>query len=471
MNFKVGAPEGTYSAYILPFSGNNLPERYLGRYPELKDFPLPEKEKSAATLAGGQRVLTVCMDENGHEKRTADTFRKAFSDHKKFLSDTPVIDLSECGAHTEPAMRGLALSDYKIGTFKEAERMDTDPGETTVYYLGGSPETAEEASVRADVQMRIMHLVDLPAADKTPEMLGDFAAESARRFGYQCEVWDKSKLEHLGMHAINAVGRGSDRPPVLIISRYRGKPEDKTVHAAVLGKGVTFDTGGISIKPSENLHYMKCDMAGGAAALGAVEVAARLKLRVNLTVVVPAAENAVDARSFLPGDVIHSYSGKTIEILNTDAEGRLILADALAWTVKHEKPATIVDLATLTGSAVRALGKEAAALYSDDLKLRDALMKAGEHTGDKLWPMPLSSDYDHHLHSDIADVSNLSQNPTAGSVAAAKFLQVFTDKHPSWAHIDMAGPSFTDSPFAKMKSASGYGVQLLFEFLRKTAAN
>lgn len=469
MKFTEGALEGTYSAHILPFSGKTLPASYLSRHPELADMPLPEKGKSAATLAGNVRTVLVCFDEDGTEKTVADTLRKAARDHKVFLGDTPLIDLSKCGNHAEPALRGLALSDYKIGTFKEAERMNTDAVEQTVCYFGGNPTIAEEASARADVQMRIMHLVDLPAADKTPEMLGNFAAESARLYGYRCEVWDRDKLEHLGMHAINAVGRGSDHPPVLIISRYRGKPDDKTVHAAVIGKGVTFDTGGISIKPSDNLHYMKCDMAGGAAVLGAVELAARLKLPINITAVVPAAENAVDARSFLPGDVIRSYSGKTIEVLNTDAEGRLILADALAWTVKHEKPLHITDLATLTGSAVRALGKEAAALYSDDLRLRDALMKAGERTGEKLWPMPLSSDYDHHLHSDIADVSNLSQNPTAGSVAAAKFLQVFTDKHPSWAHIDMAGPSFTDSPFAKMKSASGYGVQLLYEFLRETA--
>lgn len=469
MKFQEGAFEGTYTSYILPFSGKELPAAYAERFPALVGFPLPEKEQWTTVFSDGAKLMLLPYDAEGTEKKTADTFRLLAVKGKNYLGDKPILLTAQLGDHTEPALRGLALSAYQIGTFKEEVRMDTDSHVQEMYVHGASAQVMEEASVRADVQMRIMNLVDLPAADKTPKKLGDHAMESARLHGFECEVWDAEKMEHLGLNAVNTVGRGSDNPPVFIVSRYHGKANSKATALALIGKGVTFDTGGISIKGSENLHYMKCDMAGGAAMLGAIELAARLKLPINLVAVVPAAENSVDARSVLPGDVIHSYSGKTIEVINTDAEGRLILADAIAWTVKNVKPKHIVDMATLTGSAVRALGPQAACLYTDDDKLRDKLTAAGHRTGEKLWPMPLWSDYDFHLHSDIADVANLSSSPAAGSIAAAKFLQVFTDKHASWAHVDMAGPSFTDSPFAKMKSATGYGVQLLFDFMRGIA--
>lgn len=219
------------------------------------------------------------------------------------------------------------------------------------------------------------------------------------------------------------------------------------------------------------MHYMKSDMAGAAAMLASIELAARLKLPLNIATVVPSAENAVDAKSVLPGDVIKSYSGKTIEIIDTDAEGRLVLSDGLAWTVKNINPAVIIDMATLTGSSVRALGTEAAALFSDNEKLVTALYDSGLTSGEKLWRMPLWSDYDSYLHSDVADVSNLSAKPVAGAISAAKFLQVFTDNHVAWAHIDMPGMSFKDSPFFKTKSATGYGVQLLNDFMHRLAEN
>jgi len=469
MKFQEGASDGTYTSYILPFSGKELPKSYTERFPALLGFPLPEKEQWTTVLSDGAKLLLLPFDADGTEKKTADTFRLLAVKAKNYLGNKPVLLSGELGDHTEPALRGMALSAYQIGFFKEDVRMNTNSNVQEMHVHGASAQVMEEASVRADVQMRIMHLVDLPAADKTPENLGDHAMESARLYGFECEVWDSDKMAHLGLNAVNTVGRGSDNPPVFIVSRYKGKPDSDQIALALVGKGVTFDTGGVSMKGSENLHYMKCDMGGGAAMLGAIELAARLKLSINLVAVVPAAENSVDARSVLPGDVIHSYSGKTIEVINTDAEGRLILADALSWTVKNLKPKHIVDMATLTGSAVRALGPQAACLYTDDDTLRDKLTASGYRTGEKLWPMPLWSDYDFHLHSDIADVSNLSSSPAAGSIAAAKFLQVFTDKHPSWAHVDMAGPSFMDSPFAKMKSATGYGVQLLFDFMRGIA--
>ncbi len=460
------ASDQGYTAHILPFSGKELPKAYLNLCPELADHPLPEAEEWTTLLHGKKRYLLLSFDESAHQKKIADGFRLFAVKAKKQLGERPFLHSQGLGDQAEPALRGMVMSAYVIGMHKEETRKGQNPPGPTLAIEGMDDRLLEEAEARAEVQMRVMHLVDLPPCDKTPVILGNWAQESARQHGYDCEVWDSKKMNHMGMHAVNAVGKGSNNPPVFIISRYRGRSEDQKVDLALVGKGVTFDTGGISIKPSENLHYMKCDMAGGAAMLGAIELAARLKLPLNITAVVPAAENAVDAASVLPGDVIHSYSGKTIEIINTDAEGRLILADALSWTVKNEKPEHMIDFATLTGASVRALGKEAASLYTDDESLRDRLMGAGYQTGEKMWPMPLWDDYNSHLHSDVADVSNLSQSPTAGSITAAKFLQVFTAEHSSWAHVDMPGQSFGDSPFSKMKSATGYGVQLLFEVMR-----
>jgi leucyl aminopeptidase len=455
-----------YSAHILPLSGNVLPAEYLAAFPELESFPLPENEEWTVAMVGDKRLLLLSFDPKSHQKKICDTFRLFAVKAQKYLGSTPLIYTETLGKRLEPALRGMVLSTYILGHYKEENRQQKDKIIQQVWVKATDENTLVEAKLRAEVQMRAMHLVDLPPCDKTPAMLGDWATESAKSYGFECEVWNAQTIVNLGLHALNAVGKGSQYPPVFIISRYRGKADSTEVDIALVGKGVTFDTGGISIKPSDNLHYMKCDMAGGAAMLGAIELAARLKLPLNITAVVPAAENAVDAKSVLPGDVIHSYSGKTIEIINTDAEGRLILADALTWTVRNEKPKCIIDMATLTGAAVRALGKEAASLYSEDDVLSNAIMKAGYLSGEKLWPMPLWSDYNSYLHSDVADVSNLPQSPTAGSIAAAKFLQVFTEHHPSWAHIDMPGSSFVDSPFAKMKSASGYGVQLIFELMR-----
>ncbi len=461
---------GAYSSQIVGIADGSLSAEAKSQFPMLADAPLPEKGQWAPVY-GPSGCLLLVSYETKNDKSVTDAFRLMAVKAKKYLGDSPLLHGDHLGGYRIAALIGLCLSDYEIGHFKDKTRMDTKNVEANLAVINYQAEEIAEAKVKADVLKKVMHMVNLPSCEKTPERMGTFASDSAHLYGFSCEVWDRDKLEHMGMHAINAVGKGSQHPPVLIISRYRGNPEHKGTQLALVGKGVTFDTGGISIKPSNNMHYMKCDMAAAASIIGAIEAVARLQLPINMTAVVPAAENAVDARSLLPGDVIHSYSGKTIEVLNTDAEGRLCLADALAWVSKNEKPECIIDMATLTGSAVQALGPQAAALFTANDSLQAALLQAGSQSGDKLWPMPLWEDYDSLLHSDIADLSNLPQSPVAGSIAAAKFLEVFTNEHPNWAHIDMAGPSFTDSPFAKMKSASGYGVQLLCNFIERLAKN
>lgn len=219
------------------------------------------------------------------------------------------------------------------------------------------------------------------ATKKTPQVLAAWALESAKKYGFKATIWDKAEIEAAGMEALLAVNRGSEHPPHFIILEYIG--QSPLAKVGLVGKGITFDTGGLSIKPSEGMYYMKSDMGGAGAVLGAMELVAKLKLPVHLMAVVPATDNLVDALSFRPSDVISSHSGKTIEIVDTDAEGRLVLADALSYMVKEFKPEVLIDLATLTGSTVRTLGYHAAALFTNNDDLHNALTLAGEKTGGK----------------------------------------------------------------------------------------
>ncbi|MCL4141236.1 UNVERIFIED_CONTAM: hypothetical protein GTU68_048564 [Idotea baltica] len=233
----------------------------------------------------------------------------------------------------------------------------------------------------------------------------------------------------------------------------------------LVGKGVTFDTGGLSIKPSINMHYMKSDMGGAAAVFGTLEMAAKLQLPVHLIGIVPATDNSVDAKSIKPSDVIGSYSGKTIEIIDTDAEGRLILADGINYMVKNYSPEILIDLATLTGSAVRTFGYHAAALFSNNDDLAERIQQTGDDNGERAWRLPIWDIYKDDIKSDVADVRNYSGRPTAGAIAAAKFLEFFTENHPKWAHLDIAGVAFGDSEFTIQRSATGFGIRLLTELI------
>ena len=214
------------------------------------------------------------------------------------------------------------------------------------------------------------------------------------------------------------------------------------------------------------MHYMKSDMGGAAAVMGAIDLIARLQLPVNVVAIIPVAENSVDSLSIRPGDVIQSHAGKSIEVIDTDAEGRLILADALSYIQEHYSPEVLIDLATLTGSCVATLGDEAAGLFTNDDALADSISQAGDSTQERVWRLPLWESYQDALDSDIADVKNFSGKPVAGAITAAKFLEYFIKEPQKWAHLDIAGVAFGNTDHAKMKSATGYGVRLLVDFAR-----
>ena len=317
----------------------------------------------------------------------------------------------------------------------------------------------------ARAQLEVMQLVDLPPNVATPTYMGNWAKESGEKHGFSTQIIGQKEAEELGLHAFLSVGKGSKEEPQFVIMNYVPENSNEaTKYVGFVGKGITFDTGGLNIKTAGMVH-MKCDMAGGAAVLGAMQLISDLKLPVKITAIVPFAENSVDKNAFLPSDVIQSYGGHSIEIIDTDAEGRLVLADGLAYLIKNFNPEIIVDIATLTGSSVGTFGYECGALFTNNELISKNIQKAGDQVGERLWPLPLWDAYKSDIESDIADVKNYSGKPVAGAISAAKFLEFFTNEHKAWAHLDVAGVAFGDDEFAKSKHATAYGVHLLTKFI------
>lgn len=367
----------------------------------------------------------------------------------------------------EASISGLMLGTYNLGHFKKKERHPfLEAGfELDLFSKTDFIEAAQKGIKIAQAQLEIFGLVDLPPNVVTPKYLADWATESGKRFGFSVEIFGAETCKEKGLDAFLSVGKGSDKEPQFVIMEYiPEKSNAKTRHVGFVGKGITFDTGGLNIKTAGMLH-MKCDMAGGGAVFGAMRLVADLKLPVKVTAIIPCCENAVDSKSFLPSDVIKSYSGHSIEIIDTDAEGRLILADALSYLIKNYKPEVIIDIATLTGSSVATLGYECGALFTNNKEISKQLQQSGDAIGERLWPLPLWDNYKSDIESDIADVKNYSGKPVAGAISAAKFLEYFTEEHAAWAHLDVAGVTFGDDEFAKSKHATAYGVHLLTKFI------
>jgi leucyl aminopeptidase len=321
---------------------------------------------------------------------------------------------------------------------------------------------AKTGEVISESTMMVRDMVSSPPVDMTPTIVAAKAREIAREFGLKLQVFERSRMETLGMGALLGVASGSAQPPKFIILEYRRGGRKPCI--ALVGKTITFDSGGISIKPSENMDKMKDDMAGGAAVLGALRTAAALKLPLNIVGLLPATENMPGGSAYKPGDVLRTLSGQTIEIINTDAEGRLILSDALAYACRY-KPAVIVDIATLTGACRVALGQEAMGMLGTDDKLKQKIREAGEKTGERVWELPLWEGYYDQIKSDIADMKNAGGRD-GGAITAAALLSRFVQDYP-WVHLDIAATAWTekDRPYTP-KGATGIGMRLLTQFLR-----
>jgi len=467
---------------IVPFFERDIEDNVIEQLKstfDLKDFPPFEAKKDQSlTLIPGvkSKYSNVFIIGLGVEKSFIEISKKfsycakqwKASKYQTFAVDLDHLAFPDQNIVLKALINGFYCGYYDIGKFKNSLKEDVSIEDVELAISPSMDEAIDTGKVITELsacQSNIKDLMNGPSNLVTPEYVKDYITLSGKKYGFEVNVFDVTQIKSDGMNLLAAVSQGSHVNPYFVIMRYNGNPEEPLT--GLVGKGVTFDTGGVSIKPSDNMHYMKSDMGGAAAVIGAVEVAARLKLPVNLVAAVPLTENCVDGKAIKPGDVFTSYSGKSVEIIDTDAEGRLILADAMAYIIKNYHPKTLVDLATLTGSCVRTLGYHAAGIFSNNNQLVQEFCTAGEKTGEKSWPLPLWNDYDEDLKSDVADIKNLSGKPVAGAINAAKFLEAFTEDHERWVHFDIAGTAFADSNLTNMKSATAYGVLLLSQYLSK----
>ena len=328
-------------------------------------------------------------------------------------------------------------------------------------------EAIDEAVILANAVALARDLTNTPSIRKSPQWLADAASKIATHNGLNVRVWTENELANAGFGGLAAVGAGSDRPPRLIELSY--SPPAARTHVVLVGKGITFDSGGLSLKPVDGMKAMKTDMAGGAAVIAVMSALASLGAADKVTGLVAAAENMPSGSAYRPGDVLSMYGGKTVEVLNTDAEGRLVLADAIAYADAALDPQQIVDVATLTGAARIALGGSLAALYSTSDELAADLLAAGEASGDRLWRMPLTEEYRSALNSPVADLSNMPRkDPGAGSIVAALFLREFAGPRP-WAHLDIAGAARSATDDGDVTAGgTGFGTRLLLRWLARS---
>ncbi|HOR51794.1 MAG TPA: leucyl aminopeptidase [Candidatus Hydrogenedentes bacterium] len=411
------------------------------------------------------------------KKATAESLRRAVGKAASLLKANRVerigVDLVHFPELPVPAfVESLNLAQYRFDTYKKEEEKPAPAVREVVLVVADSVdkaallEAAERAAFFSVAANGARHLANTASNDMTPAVLAAAAQKIAEEGGEQCTcaVLDQQRMEELGMNALLGVARGSGKPPQLICLEYTHPEATRTI--TLVGKGVTFDTGGISLKPGAKMHEMKFDMCGAAVVLATMMAVTRLKPVLNVISVVPAVENMPDGNAQTPGEIVRACNGKTIEVLNTDAEGRLILADALAYAVDTWKPDCIVDLATLTGAVVIALGHVAAGVVGSDSALVQSLVAAGESTGERLWELPLWEDYEEMMEGTFADLSNIGPEREAGTITGAAFLKAFTGDTP-WAHIDIAGVSYgiRNKPYLKPEYATGFGVRLLLEWL------
>ncbi|MAM33605.1 MAG: leucyl aminopeptidase [Micavibrio sp.] len=386
-------------------------------------------------------------------------------------SKDTALPAAKIGAHFA---NGLMLASYNFAKYKTGKD-DKESGFKTLTIAVNDTKDCKKLLARlkgtTEAALFARDLVNTPPNYLLPDMYAKQIKDRLKPLGVKVTVLDEKKLLKMGMGALMAVAQGSDNPPRVAIMEWNGNGDKKKASKplAFVGKGVTFDTGGISIKPSAGMEDMKLDMGGSAAVVGLMESLAKRKAKAHVVGIVGLVENMPDGKAYRPADVVTSLSGKTIEVLNTDAEGRLVLADCLTHIQREYDPSLIVDLATLTGAMMVALGFEYCGTFSNDDELWRKLEKASDLSGEKLWRMPLGEAYTKEMDSPIADIKNLgTQSRFAGACTAAAFLEAFVDKGRAWAHMDVAGTAWIKSPKpTATKGGTGFGVRVLDTFVEE----
>ncbi len=444
---------------------------------ETKDFEGREEELLYLYTEKQPEKRLLLLGLGEPEKVTVEKLRRAYgalakSCQQKKISSLNLLIPHIDGLADESAIRGitegLLLASYVFTKYKHEAAKEKVALLTHVNFIHANKASLEIVQKIAKICRGVYlarDLVNGNADEITPQYLSQLALKMAKQHPQHVKttILGKKQIEKEGMGLLLAVNRGSSRDPALIVMKYKGDPRSKD-HTVVIGKGITYDTGGLNLKPGPSMDTMKCDMAGGAVCFGLIEAAVATRLKVNFTVVIPSTENSIGSNSYKPGDIYTSYDGKTVEISDTDAEGRLVLADAVTYAVRHLHPTRLIDFATLTGGVGVALGWEAAGLMSTDDALADGLIRASSETFERLWRLPLYEEYLPSLKSDLADIKN-SGGRMASPILGATFIKEFVGNKVPWAHCDIAYTAFLNDPKRyQPKYATGYGVRLMMEF-------
>lgn len=370
----------------------------------------------------------------------------------------------------EAISEGIALSLYSFNRYKTNDSGEESKVKQVTILINTDKNKIQPIIDRTGLLVNAVNLArdlsNLPPNDCSPSQLASIAVSVGTEYGLKTRIVERYEMESLGLNGIVSVGKGSQNPPKLIILEYHGSTDDRKPYLLV-GKGVTFDTGGISLKDHDKMDEMKFDKSGGCNVVAIMKAVASLKLPINVVGIIPSVENMPSSTSYRPGDIIKMYNGKTVEVLNTDAEGRLILADALSFGITSYNPKAVIDLATLTGACIIALGTNVAAVMGTNKKFIDELHQVSDRTGEKIWELPLYEEFNEQIKSSIADIKNIGGRP-GGAITAAAFLSNFTHGIP-WIHIDIAGTAWTqEGTFERSynpKGATGFGIRTLVKLL------
>ncbi len=438
-----------------------------GEFGKIAVIPTPKKSHKRILVAGLGKKEKLTRDS---VRIMAGKIAQKASEMKldDYTIVVPPSTFADTSDMVSQIIEGCKMSLYKFDKFK-SEKENHMPDLAIVSVKSKVTRAARIAEAVADGAIFAKDVANMPPNECTPQSLAKLAKTLAKSNNMRCKVISKVELKNRGFGGITAVGQGSKNEPKLIILEYKGGKSQKPT--IFVGKAVTFDTGGISLKPGERMDEMKFDKCGGCTVLGIMKAASELKLPYNIVGIIPSVENMPGGQSYRPGDIIKLYNKKTAEILNTDAEGRLILADALSYGEKHYSPKAIIDLATLTGACIVSLGSNVAAMISNNRALAKRLYKASVNTAEEIWEMPLNDDYMDMIKSNVADIKNLGVGRVAGTITAAAFLRNAIEDTP-WAHLDIAGVAWTqigtkEKPY-NPKGATGFGVRMMIDYLQNS---
>ncbi len=439
-----------------------------GKFGKLSIIPVPGKNPA-------QRILLAGLGKK--ENLTNDTIRLVSGKIaqkarelklKEFSIITPPSFVTDQVSSVSQIIEGSKIALYKFDKFK-TKKVNNSPDLTIIVSKSNKiSHTIKTAEIVADGVIFTKSIANLPPNECTPTTLANFAKVISKKNKMKCNIISESELKKKGFGGISAVGQGSKNESKLIILEHNHGPKNEKP-IVLVGKAVTFDTGGISLKPGDKMDEMKFDKCGGCTVIGIMKVVSELKLRINVVGIVPSVENMPSGESFRPGDIIKLYNGKTAEILNTDAEGRLILADALSYGEKHYSPKVIINFATLTGACIVALGNNVAGIVSNNEKLTKKINESSKRTTEEIWELPLTQDFMDMIKSDVADMKNVGIGRAAGTITAAAFLRNAIENTP-WTHIDIAGVAWTQAATKEKsynpKGATGFGVRLILDYLQ-----